>query len=265
MPLLPHQPLAAAVREILEASSAVRIEGASVASAVVFRNTGEAETLLWAFSPRPSKKPLLHVLVRGEDGREVATLAEPAEASNAFSAHAPGMVALRRLSLPPGSYSASLALTDPDGKPLSAGTLPIQVPGMESFAVSSLILTRGPAQAAGSASPAFQFAGTLLPPRADAAFTPSESLWYFVEVANPSDPSKVMLEPRLRRGGQPLAGLAPFPAILQPIGTKRYLAGVELPLSSLGTGDYILYLSVRDGENEDRPQVLRRADFHVVP
>ena len=137
---------------------------------------------------------------------------------------------------------------------------------MEGFAVSSLILTRGPAQATGpTTSPAFQFAGTLLPPRADAAFTPSESLWYFVEVANPSDPAKVMLEPRLRRDGQPLAGLPPFPAILQPIGARRYLAGVELPLSSLGTGDYILYLSVRDGENEDRPRVLRRADFHVVP
>lgn len=265
LPLLPHQPIAAAVREILEASTPPRIDGASVASAVVFRNTGEAETLLWAFAPRPSKKPLLHALIRGEDGREIATLAEPAEVSNAFSAHAPGMVALRRLSLPPGSYSASLALTDPDGRPLAAGTLPIQVPGMESFAVSSLILTRGPAQAAGSANPAFQFAGTLLPPRADAVFTPSESLWYFVEVANPSDAARVMLEPRLRRGGQPLAGLSPFPAILQPVGTKRYLAGVELPLSSLGPGDYILYLTVSDGDNVDRPRVLRRADFHVVP
>jgi GWxTD domain-containing protein len=263
VPLLPHQPLTAAVRRILGASAAPRSEGAFVNSAVVFRGTGDAETLLWVFTPRASKRPVFHALVRGEDGREIATLAEPAEISNAFSTRAPGMVAIRRLSLPPGSYSASLALTDSDGKPLATGTLPIQVPDLEKFAVSSVIVTRGPAQAAGSASTAFQFAGTLLPPRADAAFAPSESLWYFVEVANPADPAKVMLEPRLRRGGDPLAGLPPFAAILQPIGHGRYVAGVELPLASLGPGDYVLYVTVSDGQTEDR-RIVRRADFQVV-
>ncbi len=264
LPLLPHQPVAAAVREVLEASSAPRSEGAFVNSAVVFRGTGDAETLLWVFTPRASKKPVFHALVRGEDGREIATLTEPAEVSNAFSTRAPGMVAMRRLSLPPGSYSASLGLTDPDGKPLAAGTLPIQVPALEGFAVSSLIITRGPAQAADSSGAAFQFAGTLLPPRADSTFASSESLWYFLEVANPADPAKVMLEPRLRRGGEPLAGLPPFPAILQPLGHERYLAGVELPLSSLGPGDYVLYVTVREGQAEVSARVVRRADFQVV-
>jgi hypothetical protein len=73
-----------------------------------------------------------------------------------------------------------------------------------------------------------------------------------------------MLEPRLRRGGEPLAGLPPFPAILQPVGSRRYLAGVELPLSTLGPGDYVLYLGVKDGETEAGQRVLRRADFQVV-
>lgn len=264
LPLLPHQPIAAAVRQVLEASAAPRSEGAFVSSAVVFRGTGDAETLLWVFTPRASKKPVFHALVRGEDGREIATLVEPAEISNAFSTRAPGMVAMRRLSLPPGSYSASLALTDPDGKPLATGTLPIQVPALEGFAVSSLIITRGPAQAAGSASTAFQFAGTLLPPRADAAFASSESLWYFLEVANPADAAKVMLEPRLRRGGEPLAGLRPFAAILQPIGHDRYIAGVELPLAGLGPGDYILYVTVSNGQADNSTRVVRRADFQVV-
>jgi GWxTD domain-containing protein len=265
MPLLPHQPLAAAVRQVLEAAPASRADGAFVNSAVVFRDGGGAETLLWVFTPRASRKPRFHALIRGEDGREVATMTEPAEISNAFSTRSSGgMVAMHRLSLPPGSYSAALALTDPDGKPLAAGTLPVQVPALEGFAVSSLIITRGPAQATPSAGTVFQFGGTLLPPRADAAFAASESLWYFLEVANPTDPAKVMLEPRLRRGGEPLAGLPPFAAILQTIGPKRYVAGVELPLSSLGPGDYVLYLGVRDGETEDRPRVLRRADFQVV-
>jgi len=264
LPLLPHQPIAAALRRVLEASAAPRSEGAFVNSAVVFHDTGDAETLLWVFTPRASKKPVFHALVRGEDGSEIATLAEPAEVSNAFSTRSPGMVTMRRLSLPPGSYSVSLALTDMDGKPLATGTLPIQVPALERFAVSSLIITRGPAQVAGSAGSPFQFAGTLLPPRADAAFASSESLWYFLEVANPADAAKVMLEPRLRRGGEPLAGLPPFPAILQPIGHDRYIAGVELPLAGLGPGDYILYVTARNGQSDDDTRVVRRADFQVV-
>ena len=56
----------------------------------------------------------------------------------------------------------------------------------------------------------------------------------------------------------------PFAAILQPLGPKRFLAGVELPLSTLGPGDYVLYLGIKDGEAEDRPRFLRRADFQVV-
>jgi hypothetical protein len=263
LPLLPHQPIAAAVRQLLESPPASRSDGAVVNSAVVFRSAGEAETLLWVFTPRASKKPIFHALVRGDDGREIATLAEPAQISDAFSSRLPGMVAMRGLSLPPGSYSASLALTDSDGKLLATGTLPIQVPALQKFAVSSVIITRGPAPASGTASADFQFAGTLVPPRADAAFAPSESLWYFLEVANPANAAKVMLEPRLRRAGEPLAGLPAFPAILQPLGNERYLAGVELPLSSLGPGEYVLYVTVSDGQSEGAARVVRRADFQV--
>jgi hypothetical protein len=85
-----------------------------------------------------------------------------------------------------------------------------------------------------------------------------------VEVANPSDPAKVLIEPRLRRGGEPLAGLPPFPAKLQSIGPGRYLAGVEMPLATLSPGDYVIYLTVQDGEGQDRSRVLRRADFQVT-
>jgi GWxTD domain-containing protein len=262
---LPRQPLAAAVRHVLEAAPAAsRSDGAFVGSAVVFRD-GDPETLFWVFSPHLSKKPVLHALVRDGEGREVAALTEPGTISNAFSTLVPGMVVLRRLILPPGSYSASLALTDETEKPLAAASLPVQVPALEKeFGVSSLIITRGPAQGNPGANPVFTFGNTALPPRADAAFSPSESLWYFVEVANPTDSSRVMLEPRLRRNGEPLAGLAPFPALLQQIGSKRYLAGVELPLSTLAPGEYVLYLTVADGEGENRQHVLRRADFRVV-
>ncbi len=262
---LPREPLAASVRRILEAAPALpRSEGTYLGSAVVFRN-GDPETWLWVFTARPSKGPTLHALIRDGEGREVAALTEPATVSNGFSTLVPGIIVLRRLRLTPGSYAASVALTDQGERTLAAATLPIQVPAPEKeFAVSSLIITRGPAQAGAESNPAFTFGNTALVPRADAAFSSSESLWYFVEVANPTDPSKVMLEPRLRRGSQPAGGLAPFPAVLQPIGPKRYLAGVELPLSTLAPDDYVLYLTVADGEGEDRSHALRRADFKLV-
>jgi len=265
-PLLPLQPLAPAIRQVLEsAPSAARMGESFVGSAVVFRDHGEPETIVWAFTPHAPKRALFHVLVRTAESREVAAVTEPAEVSNAFSTRAPGMVAVRRLPLPPGSYSASMALTDEAGKPLAAAAAPIQVPSLEKgFAVSSLIITRGPATGEAHASPFFTFAGTALPPRADGLFGSTESLWYFVEVANPADKGKVLLEPRLRRGGEPLAGLPAFPANLQPIGPGRYIAGVEMPLSTLVPGDYVLYLTVSDGEAEDRPRVLRRADFQIA-
>jgi GWxTD domain-containing protein len=263
--LLPRHTLAASVRQVLEEAPAVaRRGGAFVGSAVVFRDKGTAETLLWVFTPPPSRRPFFHALIRAEDGREVAVLSEPAAISPVFSTHSPGLVALRRLSLAAGFYSASVALTEEGGKVLAAAVIPVQVPAVEKeFAVSSLIVTRGPAPAAGGSEPTFAFGGVSLPPRADAAFAASESLWYFAQVANPSNAAQVILEPRLRRGPEPVAALPPFPAKLQPMAAGRYLLGIELPLATLGPGEYVLYLTIRDGEGANRPAVLRRADFQV--
>ena len=231
---------------------------------MLFRDRGEAETLLWVFTPPPSGRPFIHALVRSEDGREAAAFSEPATVSSLFSSNAPGLVALKRLGLPPGSYSAAVALTEEGGKVLASAVLPLNVPALEKgFAVSSLLLTRGPAAGGKGSDSLFTFGGTALPPRADAAFTASESVWYFVEVANPADAEKVLLEPRLRRGTEPVASLPAFAAKLQPIGGGRSIVGVELPLATLPPGDYVLYLTVRDGSGENRPQALRRAEFQV--
>lgn len=266
-PALPVQTLTAAVRQILEdARPTPRSDGGFIGSAVVFRETGDAESLIWVFTPRPSRKSFFHALVRSQDGREITAVTEPAEVSTAFSTRQPGMIAMRRFSLAPGSYSAAVALTDEAGKPLASAALPLQVPALDKdLAVSSLIITRGPASAGASTIPSFTFAGTALPPRADAAFAVSESLWYFIEVANPADTARVMLEPRLRRGGEALAALPPFPANLQPLGPRRYMAGVELPLASLSPGDYVLYLTVTDGGSSGDSRAVRRADFQILP
>jgi GWxTD domain-containing protein len=264
---LPRQTLSAAARQLLEAApAAARDEGAFIGSGVVFHETGDPETFFWIYPPSASRRAFLHALVQGPDGQEIATVSEPAESSSAFSTLTGGQVVMRRLALPPGSYRTWVALSDETGKRLAAAELPpIQVPSLESgFAVSSLIVTRGPGRASEKSDRGFTFAGTALPPRADAAFASSESLWYFVEVANPADPTKVFLEPRLRRGGQPLGAPAPFAAKLQSLGSGRYLGGVELPLSSLAPADYVLYLTVRDGDSEGAARVLRRADFQIV-
>ena len=258
----PRQAMTPAVQKILEAAAtSPTLEGARAGSAILFRD-GDPETLLWIFTSRPAKRTFFHAVVRDAEGREVASVTGPSESSSAFSTHTPGMVALRKLTLPPGSYSAAVALTGEDDAALAATSIPLQVPAPGSgFAVSSLILTRGPA--AGSSGD-FTFAGAAIPPRADGVFTPSESVWYFVEVANPSDEARVFLEPRLRRGGQPVAGLEPFATKLQPIAPKRYIAGLEIPLATFGPGDYVLYLTVTDGEGADRPHAVRRADFQIV-
>ena len=263
---LPRQALNASVRQILQEAPAVARHGSGfVGCAVVFRETGEAETLLWVFTPPPSRRPLLHALLRSEDGREVASFSEPAAVSPVFSTHAPGLVALKRVPLSPGFYSAAIALTEEGGKLLASAVLPVQVPSLaKDFAVSSLIVTRGPGPAGQGSDPVFSFAGTSLPPRADAVFSASESLWYFLEIANPKDPSKVSIEPRLRRGGEAMAELPPFAPKLQPIGQGRYMAGIELPLQTLSPGDYVIYVTVADGEGAGATRVLRRTDFQLV-
>ena len=265
-PHLIRQTLSAEVRRLLEsAPPPSRTAGGFIGSAVVFHETGNPDTVVWVYAPSVSRRAFLHMLVRTEGGQEVTTSSDPAELSSAFSTLTGGAVVLRRLPLLPGSYRASVALVEERGKRLAVAELPLQVPSLEKgFAVSSLIVTRGPARATEAGDRVFTFAGTALPPRADAAFASSESLWYFVEVANPTDPAKVLLEPRLRRNGQPLGAPAPFAAALQPLGAGRYLAGVELPLASLGPADYVLYLSVRDGEGESAASALRRAEFQVV-
>ncbi|HYK42311.1 MAG TPA: GWxTD domain-containing protein [Thermoanaerobaculia bacterium] len=265
-PALPRATLSAAVRAALdEAPASPRGNGSFAGAATVFHETGPAETVLWIFAA-PAKNASLHCLVRSEDGREVAAKSEPAVASSLFSAQSKGVPSIQKVPLPAGVYTAALALTDATGKVLASSKVPVHVPAVEGkFAVSSLILSRGPAAASKGTDSTFTFGSTYLPPRADAVFQASQSLWYFVEVANPSDPSKVMLEARLRRAGQPIAALPPFPARLEPFAAGRFLAGIELPLQSLGAGEYVLYLAVRDGESDSATQFLRRADFQVVP
>lgn len=264
------QPLSAAIRALLEKAPPVGTledEKKPVFGSAVLWGTREApQTLTWIFLPGregpPSPKLTFHALIRPEGGgADVVTGSEPAEVSDALPVAGSGRVLIRRFDLPPGNYSAALAVTEGD-RPVASATLPLRVPTPDSpLAASSLLVSAGVGAAKSGAEPAFQFGPVEVLPRADAAFSRSESLWYFVQLANVSDAEKVTHELRLRHGAATVAARPASPAKLETIAPGRYALGYEIPLAGLEPGSYVLYLTVRDGEGHS---VLRRADFRVL-
>jgi hypothetical protein len=174
----------------------------------------------------------------------------------------PGRVVMRRLDLPPGNYSASLAVTDEKDRPLASATLPLRVPALEKdLAVSSVLLSAGIAPVEKDGDGSFVFGSVEVRPRADAEFSRSESVWYFVQLANVDDAEKITQEIQLRRGTETIASQPAAPAKLQELAPGRYAFGYEIPLTGLSPGTYMLYVTVRDGAGHS---TLRRADFRVV-
>jgi len=136
------------------------------------------------------------------------------------------------------------------------------VPELEGdFAISSMLVSAGMSPPGREGDSAFSIGPSQALPRADATFARTESLWYFVQLANVAEEDKVTQELRLLRGPRTVAARPPAPAQLREIGPGRYAFGYELPLSSLEPGSYVLYLTVRDGQGHS---VLRRADFRVL-
>ena len=169
---------------------------------------------------------------------------------------------MRRLDLPPGNYSASLAVTDEKDRPLASTTLPLRVPALDKdLAVSSLLLSAGVAPVDKSGEGSFVFGTVEVLPRADAEYSRSESLWYFVQLANVEDAEKVTQELQLRHGAQVIAGQPASPAKLQQLAPGRYAFGYEIPLTGLAPGNYTLYVTVGDGQGH---RAVRRADFRLV-
>ena len=267
-PSIATMPLSAATRAILEKAPPQGFPGDEqkpvFGSAVLWGAHAEPETLVWAFLPESlaAGKLTLHALVRPEaGGRDTFAGSEPAPVSDALPTASRGRVVLRRFELPPGNYSASLALTTEEDKQVAAAALPVRVPALDKeLAVSSLLVAAGvapPEKPGGS----FGFGSVEVLPRADASFSRSESLWYFVQLANVSDAEGITQELRLRKGTQDVAVRPAARAELEQLAPGRYAFGYEIPLSGLEPGSYVLYLTVRDAEGHS---VLRRADFRVV-
>jgi GWxTD domain-containing protein len=263
-------PLTPAARAILEKATP---QGAPedakrpvFGSAILWGDRSAPETVTWAYLPgkeSSSGKLTFHALVRPQEGGpEVFAGSFPAETSTVLPTAKPGRVVMRRLDLPPGNYSASLAVTDDKDRTLASATLPLRVPALEKdLAVSSLLLSAGIAPVEKGGDDSFVFGSVEVRPRADAEFSRSESVWYFVQLANVDDAEKITQEIQLRRGAQTIASQPAAPAKLQELAPGRYAFGYEIPLTGLAPGTYMLYLTVRDGAGHS---TLRRADFRVV-
>lgn len=268
--------LSAAVRSLLEkAPSAYRGDasggdsGTVFGSAVVRGKSPDASAIAWFFLPsaiaEPEGKLNFHALIRRKgDNSEVATVSEPASLSTRFSTAGKGIVVAKRFQLPPGEYDASFAVVASNGRTLASSATSLRLPDPdEPFTVSSLLLAAGAAPVDPGADGLFVLGKAQVPPRADAVFSRSESLWYFLEIGHAADPSKVGYELRLRRGAKAIGVNAWAPAELSEVAPGRHVLGLELPLKDLEPGDYTLYVSVRDGEAGAR-QVVRRGDFRLV-
>jgi GWxTD domain-containing protein len=236
--------------------------GATFGQGTLGASAGGVETFVWFVLPaRPAVESALsfHSLVRTDpEGEEIVADTEAVPPSEFFSTAHGGAVFVRRLLLPPGRYSGRFGLEGTDGL-LAAGEATIQAPDIGARnAVSTLFLSAGPDTAGAAASP------FGLPPRADGVFFSDESLWYFLEVANPADPAAVTIDATLRRDNAPLGASGPVPAELQPITAGRHLTGFEIPLAKLPPGDYVLYVVVRPAGTSDEGRVVRRADFQLL-
>jgi GWxTD domain-containing protein len=266
----PVLPLSRAARALLEKAAP---QGAPedakrpvFGSAILWGDRSAPETLTWAYLPGKdagAEKMNFHALVRPEaGGPEVLAGSEPVTTTSILPTAKSGRVVIRRLDLPPGNYSAALAVTDEKDRPLASATLPLRVPALDKeLAVSSVLLSAGIGPVDRARDESFVFGTVEVLPRADAEFSRSESLWYFVQLANVDDAGKVTQEIQLRRGAQTIASQPASPAKLQELAPGRYAFGYEIPLTGLAPGSYVLYVTVRDGSGH---YTLRRADFRVV-
>lgn len=254
------QPPTAALAMLENARGAPRGADGSVFGNAVLWGTGKPKTLVWFYLPTGGGEMELHGRFRSSAGEEIVTVSERADASPSFSISTPrGIVVQRSFPLPPGTYAASFAVEAKGVQ--TAASANVLVPDLsKGFAVSSLLLSAGPSRAESGGSDPFVLGAFRVPPRADAVFLRSESLWYFLEVAGVTDPKSVTLETRLRRGTGEVAASGPFPAGLVEVAPGRYVSGFELPLSTLAPGDYVLYVNVRSGAG---PPILRRGDFRI--
>lgn len=247
----------------LSAEAAAALAAENVESRVKFGYASlldKRQIAAWFFVPASANvsSPKIVASLTGDDNA-ASSLTLDAVATNELLASEGGTTYGVRFPMPaPGAYSGTFALMD-GGRFVANGRIAkLTVPPSSDFGISN-VMTTGGVEAPTSNSATFNWGDVQILPRADNTFRINESVWYFVQVANPSDAAKLLVDVRLR-GASPVPTPARGPAEAGKIGDNLYLIGRELPLMALKPGAYSLYVTVVDGANEK----VSRSDFTVV-
>jgi GWxTD domain-containing protein len=230
-------------------------EGTAPASALVFTPEGSARALVWKFEETAgTESPQVAVRLTGQDTVTPKIWSGAAQQTRQLIASRPGTIWIAAFDVPAGTWSGELDSNRTPGAPLQ-----FAVPAAGEFGVSSLLIGGGP-EVGAPADPLFAIGPALFRPRADAQFTPGESLWYFLQFAGPL-PEGTRIEPKLMKKGQGIVTTwQPMAPDLVAAGPNLQVAGYEIPLASFEPGEYTLYVTVRAGEQS----WMRRADFQIA-
>ncbi|HEY0591010.1 MAG TPA: GWxTD domain-containing protein [Thermoanaerobaculia bacterium] len=231
------------------ASSPARAAG----SAVVFTPEGSPRAVVWAFDEAAAAPSVALRLTK--EGEETARVwSGTAAGTRQLLASRPGSVWVASLELPEGIWRGDVATSRTASAPLQ-----LAIPPAGELGVSSLLVGGGPE--GGSASdPLFAIGPLSFRPRADAQFSPSESLWYFLQFRG-ALPEGTVMEPKLMKKGKGIVlGWQPFAPALVAAGPNLNVAGYEIPLATIEPGTYTLYVTLIAGEQK----IVRRADFEVA-
>jgi GWxTD domain-containing protein len=202
-----------------------------------------------------------------------------------------GKAAIYSVSLPPGSYRASVGLFPADGSaPVASAVTEFKLEvATDAFDVSPLILSNEPTAPRKPPAPTDPFVfrpkqPLQVVPKADRSFGARDSLWYFYTVRNPARPAepaptpapgtaeapfpRLMATVNILLDGKPAFQPQTVPAELELLGEGTYGGGREIPLESFKPGSYTFNLTVRD-RNAPRDSaafkgIERRADFVVL-
>jgi GWxTD domain-containing protein len=170
--------------------------------------------------------------------------------------------------LKPGTYRATLGLSDKDGKPVVMTTGPIQLKTMakDETAISRLVLASDVHQTdtAALVGAPYAFGRVKIVPKGDRIFTNKDEITYFVEIINPGIDEATnlpKLQVKLELAGQgtkekpgrtisaPISEATPLPLTGAP-GAGQYAIMAGIPLGDMKTplpaGDYTLRVKVYD-------------------
>lgn len=224
-------------------------------SALVWSREGDPRAIFWYLDPdMGTTAPPFTIRLHREGSTEEVTWQGAPAATRQLIATTPGTVWSAALELEPGNWSGTFQAGAGHERAVS-----FDVPE-DGTSPSSLLLSGGP-QSGPPSDPLVHAGPLLLPLRADATFTPGESLWYFLQLRGEM-PEGTTIEPRLMKQG---AGIVSAFGAFQPEAMKLaeglHAVGYEIPLEKMTPGNYILYVTLRTPEGDP---VVRRGEFVVV-